>query len=99
MTQEIRLVLYGLSAVLFIGLAYNLIRVRHILARWFGALLVANAVNSSALFIMLFYLKSAGDTSARLAQFVWTLNALITAAVAVGLCIAFYRATRNGNGP
>lgn len=99
MTQIARLILYPASAILFAILAYNLIPVSHILARWFGILLVANAINALTLFVMLFYLKASGTTSPVLSSMAWTTNAVVMFAVAVGLLFAFYKATRNGNGP
>lgn len=97
--QMIRLILYAVSAVLFAVLASRLVPVRHVLARWFGVLLVANAINAASLFIMLFFLVVADETKPSLATVTWTFNALVMAAVAIGLIVAFYRAEHNGNGP
>ena len=94
----LRLILYGASAICFAVMAYNLVAVRHMLARWLGALLVANAVNSTLLFAMVIYVRLLGGDRDSV-ELAWTVNALISAGAAIGLLFAFYRATHNGNGP
>ena len=93
-----RFISYTITTLVCAYLAYRMLPTPHVLARMYGVLLLAGAVNSAVLGTMLVYMDCGGDMSAAWRDYVWEANAWLMTVTAVALLVQLYREIRQRNG-
>ena len=94
--ETLRLVCYVVGILMAFVMAGQLVRIQHSLARLLAAAMLAWAVNSVTLFLLLFFVQFTGAVPVW-RDIITTINAILLATVPVVLYIFFLRGRHDSN--